>query len=95
MGQFKPSNSKMEKDRRIAPEYDDWMENRVTFMYDQMDFDNERFQVREKFLREMHKKTTVQDIGEKLDEFKYSSKAAIAEYWDMGKHILEEPVHAS
>jgi len=68
------------------------METRVSFMYDNLDYDNERFEVREKFLTEMHKKTTVQDIGEMLDEFKYSSKAAIVDYWDHSQHILEEPI---
>lgn len=60
-------------------------------MYDYMDFDNDRARVRSRFLNEMHKKTTMKDIGDKLDEFVLSSKAAIAPYWDMAKHTLEEP----
>ena len=40
----------------------------------------------------MHKKTTLKDIGEQLDEMVLSSKAEVAEHWDMGKHTLEEPV---
>jgi hypothetical protein len=39
----------------------------------------------------MHKKTTLKDIGEKLDEFVLSSKAKIAGagLWDDTKHITE------
>ena len=42
----------------------------------------------------MHKKTSLKDIGEKLDEFILSSKAKIAGagYWEDGKHILEQPL---
>jgi len=89
--QFGATNDDIEKDAVIAEEYDAWMKERVEFMYDYMDFDNDRTRVRTKFLNEMHKKTTVRDIGEKLDEFVLSSKASIADSWDMGKHILEEP----
>ena len=41
----------------------------------------------------MHKKTTMQDVGEKLDEFIYSSKAAVLldGHWDPSKHLLEQP----
>ena len=56
-----------------------------------MDFDNDRARVRSRFLNEMHKKTSLKDIGDKLDEFILSSKAAIAPYWDFSKHTLEEP----
>ena len=76
-----------------AEEYDRWIKRRVEYMYDYIDFDNERVNVRTRFLNEMHKKTTMQDIGEKLDEFIYSSKAAVLldGHWDSTKHLLEQP----
>jgi len=43
----------------------------------------------------MHKKTTVKDIGEKLDEFIYSSKASVTDYWSDSKHLLEQPHSAT
>jgi hypothetical protein len=45
----------------------------------------------------MHKKTTLKDIGEKLDEFILSSKAKTAEAgnFDESKHILEQPLSAT
>lgn len=51
--------------------------------------------MRNKFLNEMHKKTTLDDIGEKLDEFILSSKAAVVDNFSAAKHILEEPASPS
>ena len=41
----------------------------------------------------MHKKSSLKDIGDKLDEFILSSKAMVAMegHWDMAKHTLEQP----
>ena len=91
-GQLKQTTEEMEHEREIAEDHDNWMKRRVEFMYDYMDFDNDRSRVRQRFLDEMHKKTTLKDIGEQLDEMVLSSKAEVAEHWDMGKHTLEEPV---
>lgn len=89
--QTRVSNAQLESEASYAEEYDRWIKDRVEFMYDYLDFDNDRSRIRSRFLEEMHKKTTVKDIGDKLDEFTLSSKAAIAEYWDFGKHVLEQP----
>lgn len=43
----------------------------------------------------MHKKSTLKDIGEKLDEVILSSKAAHIGTWDHTKHILEVPKSAT
>lgn len=81
----------LEEEKSIAEEHDEMMQKRVEFMYDYLDFDHERAQVRKKFLSQMHKKTTLQDIGEKLDEFIMSSKARVAleGHWNNSKHVLE------
>jgi len=76
----------------IAADYDAWITPRVEFMYNYLDFDNDRAKVRNKFLEQMHKKTTIRNIGEKLDEYIISSKATIVENWDDSKHILEQPL---
>ena len=68
----------IESERGGAKDHDNWMRPRVEFMYNYLDFDNERKQIRERFLAEMHKKTTIQSVGEKLDEFIWTSKAATA-----------------
>ena len=93
MGQYKLTEMEHEKEKQVAEEYDRWMKPRVEFMYNYLDFDNERRAIRGKFLDEMHKKSTVKDIGEKLDEFTWSSKAAtlINGHWHNNKHILEQP----
>ena len=58
-------------------------------MYNYLDYNNDRYRLREKFALEMHKKTTLKDIGEKLDEFILDSKAKEMKYWNNSKHILE------
>lgn len=49
-------------------------------MYNFLDYDNDRKQIRDKFLNEMHKKTTLKDIGETLDKLILDEKAATAQY---------------
>ena len=60
-------------------------------MYNYLDYNNDRYRLREQFAHEMHKKTTLKDIGEKLDEFILDSKEKEIKYWDNSKHILEQP----
>lgn len=48
-------------------------------MYNYLDFDHDRAKVRNRFLKEMNKRTTLKDIGETLDKLIYDSKAAS---WD-------------
>ena len=38
-------------------------------MYNFLDYDNDRSRVRERFIKEMNKKTSLKDIGELLDKF--------------------------
>ena len=51
------------------------MKENMDFMYNYLDFDNNRVQVRKKYLLEMNKKTNLRDIGETLDELILDSKA--------------------
>lgn len=95
VAQFRPTTNELEEEKAIAEEYDDWIRPRVEFMYDYMDFDTERAKIRTKFLDEMHKKTTLKDVGDKLDEVILSSKASMLEYWDHSKHVLEQPKSAT
>ena len=60
-------------------------------MYSYLDYDNNRHRLRDRFAEEMHKKTSLKDIGEKLDEFILDSKAQQLEYWHNDKHLLEMP----
>ena len=91
--QIQATTKELFEEEMIADDYDQWMNRRVEYMYDYIDFNNEREAVRARFLNEMHKKTTMQDVGEKLDEFIYSSKAAVVldGLWDSTKHTLEQP----
>ena len=76
--QMKLTTEEVCKDRFFAEQYDEHIKPRVEFMYNYMDYETDRSKMRYKFLAEMHKKTSVKDIGEKLDEFILDSKAATA-----------------
>ena len=95
MSQMKLSMKDIEEAKFHAEQYDPWIEKRVDFMYNYLDYDNDRRYLREKFAHEMHKKTTLKDVGEKLDEFILESKARTMDYWDPAKHILEQPDKAT
>lgn len=51
------------------------MDYKLEFMYDHLDYDNDRVKVRKKFLEEVNKRVTLEDIGETLDKLIYESKA--------------------
>ena len=91
LGQMKLTMRDVEIERQHAEQYDEWIEQRLEYMYSYLDYDNNRHRLREKFANEMHKKTSLQDVGEKLDEFILDSKAKQADYWHADKHLLEQP----
>jgi hypothetical protein len=59
-------------------------------MYSYLDYDNDRTRVREKFINEMNKKTSLQDIGEMLDKFIIDEKAEGLKYYQPSKHVGNE-----
>lgn len=64
---------------------DETKQLRADFMYDYLDFDNDRYAVRRRFIDEMHKKTTLKDIGEKIDKFIIDEKAEGFKHWDLSE----------
>jgi hypothetical protein len=70
-----------EHDREWAENFDRDMKERVEIMYSYDDISNDRHILRNQFVREMNKKTTLRDIGSKLDEFILDSKANQAEFY--------------
>jgi len=54
-------------------------------MYNYLDYESDRVRVRERFLKEMNKKTTLEDIGRMLDKLLVDEKAADIKYWDISK----------
>lgn len=58
-------------------------------MYNYLDYKDDRYRVRERFMNEMNKKTTLEDIGLLLDEFVLDSKANTKEYFDPAVHLLQ------
>ena len=60
-------------------------------MYSYMDHQQHRHQLRAKFIEEMDKKTTLEDIGESLDEIILDSKARYGQYYHGSRHFSEQP----
>ena len=60
-------------------------------MYSYFDYDNDRARVRQRFLDEMNKKTTLKDIGEQLDKFVLDERARGADYIDLTKDESKIP----
>ena len=52
-------------------------------MFNFMDYDHDRAKVRTKYIKEMNKKTTLQDIGEALDSMILNEQAADSQYWNL------------
>jgi hypothetical protein len=78
---LKASTEQIEKLKRVAEERDPTIERRADFMFSFLDYDNDRYKVREKFIKEMNKKTTLDDIGKALDKFIVDEKGDMLEYW--------------
>ena len=80
----------LEKERIIAKK-DEWMSEKIDYMYNYLDFDNDRAEMRAKFLNEMNKRTTLADIGERLDKMVIDSKAANWKHYDIREHWNAKP----
>lgn len=65
---------------------DERMQEKFDFMYNYMDYDHDRAVVRNKYLKEMNKKTSLEDIGEILDDMVIDSKAANFKYYNLRDH---------
>lgn len=53
----------LEQKEMDARTHDEMVEPRVEFMYNYLDFYNDRHTVRERFVKEINKKTSIEDIG--------------------------------
>ena len=63
-------------------------------MYNYQDFKSDRHKVRERFVSQVNKKSSIKDIGFLLDKFTLDSKAR-TEWFDPEFHILEKPKSAT
>lgn len=93
--QMRLTTTELQDELEHAEQHDAWMRPRIDFMYNFFDFDSDRTVIRQKFAAEMHKKTTLKDIGEALDEFIYDSKAYAGGNFDAAQHALEQPFSAT
>ncbi len=58
---------------------------RADYMYNYMDYNNDRARVRDRFMKEMNKKTTLEDIGRELDKMLIDEKAESIQFYDPSK----------
>lgn len=67
---------------------DSRMEEQLDFMYSNLDYDSERAQARERFLKEANKRTTLEDLGETLDKLVIDSKAKNWKHYKPHEHAM-------
>ena len=70
------------------------MEDKFDFMYNHLDYDSDRSVVRAKFMNEVNKRTTLEDIGETLDKLTIAAKAYNYKYYDVAEHHDKQPKRA-
>ena len=63
------------------------MEEKFDFMYNYLDYDSDRSVVRAKFMNEVNKRSTLEDIGETLDRLTIGAKADNYKYYDAAEHL--------
>ena len=71
------------------------MESKLDFMYQNLDYDYDRLRVRDKFLNEVNRRTTLVDIGETLDKLIIDSKAAQWKHYSIVEDHDKQPGRAS
>lgn len=58
------------------------MAQRQEYMYNYLDWDNDRVRVRNRFIKDREKRTTLKEIGQLLDEFILDNKATYSQFYD-------------
>jgi hypothetical protein len=76
------TNQEIFQGLHLHKQTDELKERRAEFMYSYLDYDNDRSIVRDRFVKEMNKKTTLKDIAETLDKLILDEKAEGAEYYN-------------
>lgn len=77
--------------REAVEVQDQWMSDKLDYMYDHLDYAHDRAKVRDKFLGEVNKRVTLEDVGETLDKMALDSKAAYAQTYQLEEHHSQQP----
>ena len=80
MNRIGVSAKELEEEILYQRQIDEMKKTRAEFMYNYMDYQSDRIRVRNRFLDQMNKKTTLKDIGETLDRLILDEKAEYNEY---------------
>ena len=78
-----------------ALQHDKEMNEKFDFMYNYLDFDSDRTKVRDQFLKDVTRRSSLADIGETLDKLTIASKAADHQYYKASEHHAAYPQRAS
>lgn len=79
---------------QLAEKYtleDKYTQSKLDYMYNFMDYDNERANVRQKYLQETNKRVDLRDIGEMLDDLVFENKAKLNKHYDLREHHAQQP----
>lgn len=76
-------------------DYDDRMNQKLDYMYSYHNYDKDRAQVRDRFLKEVNKRVTLEDIGETLDQLTFASKADSYKHYKLSEDYNAYPARAS
>ena len=80
MNRIGVSAKELEEEILYQRQVDEMKKTRAEFMYNHLDYQSDRIRVRNRFLDQMNKKTTLKDIGETLDRLILDEKAEYNEY---------------
>ena len=64
-------------------------------MYSYLDYDHDRKIVRDRFIKEVNKRVTLEDIGETLDQLTFASKADNYKHYKLSEDYNAYPSRAS
>jgi small subunit ribosomal protein S9 len=78
-----------------ALQHDREIDEKFDFMYNVLDYDSDRTKVRDQFLKDVTKRSSLADIGETLDKLTVASKAANYQYYKASEHHDAYPQRAS
>lgn len=96
MTELRAMSEKLSSDQiDIALQHDLDMEEKFDFMYNKLDFDSDRTKVRDQFLKDVTRRSSLADIGETLDKLTIASKAADHQYYKASEDHAAYPSRAS
>lgn len=93
MNSLKKMSTDLKEIIRIYKRHEGGYKERLEFMYNHFDYENDRTRVRNKLAHKMHKKTTLKDIGEILDEMIFDEQQSTNNHLKIEPESLNRDYH--